>query len=431
VRPAWDTKRRVISVSPDLHLWANSDWALAKVREAVGPMLAGRPTPRTIRFGVELEVFKPRDRAACREALDLPADTFIVMSSASSLADPRKGLGHLAEAMRLLNLEDALVAGVGWFNGGEKPPIPGMRAMGYMDDPKRLAMLYSAADVFVGPSLEEAFGQVFIEAAACGTPSIGYPVGGKPEAILHGVSGLLTDEAAPASLAEAIETLYLDRDLRESMGRWARVWAESCWSMSASAHRLFSVLRAQGLAARLGLGPKLNLSVEPKAPPEPVLVDAKAPGWRALSGFDYWEGPYPEKGLPRCRWAHGPVAKFEVASSAAGPGRLLISGRTFDPGQRVRLVQDGRAVGELGVPPSHGANVDHVLSFDVELRRGHNPFELHFWRWQTAGHRPLALLVSSITVLPDAPRPATGPSANGHGRAVTLVEAKPAAPAPR
>src|SRR5262249_51521364 len=152
-----------------------------------------------------------------------------------SLADPRKGLAHLAEAMRTLGLDDALVAGVGWFGPNEKPPIADMRAMGDMEDPTRLAMLYAAADVFVGPSLEEAFGQVFIEAAACGTPSVGYPVGGKPEAILDGVSGLLTDGATPGALADAIETLYLDPGLRESMGTWGRIWAESCWSMAASA----------------------------------------------------------------------------------------------------------------------------------------------------------------------------------------------------
>src|SRR3970282_1972362 len=101
---------------------------------------------------------------------------------------------------------------------GDGSPIPGMRAMGYIKDPRRLAMLYSSADVFVGPSLEEAFGQVFIEAAACGTPSIGYPVGGVPEAILDGVSGRIAESVGPGSLAAAIEELYRDARLRRDMG---------------------------------------------------------------------------------------------------------------------------------------------------------------------------------------------------------------------
>lgn len=428
VQPAWEAKRGLISASPDLYLWANSDWALAKAREALEPMLKhlpARPAAQTIRFGLDLDVFHPRDRATCRETLGLPQDRFILMTSSSSLADPRKGLAHLAQAMQSLNLDDALVAGVGWFGPNEKPPIPGMRAMGYLSDRERLAMLYSAADVFVGPSLEEAFGQVFIEAAACGTPSVGYPLGGKPEAILNGVSGLLTDEATPASLAAAIETLYLDPELRESMGRWGRLWAESAWSMTASAHRLFNVMRRQGLAARFGLGPKLNLALDPAAAPEPVVVNAKFPGWRAVSGFDAWEGPFPDRKMGRCRWAHGPVAKFELAATAGGPARLLISGRTYEGGQRVRLVQEGRVIGESGIPADGGAKADRVVSFDVQLRAGNNPFELHFWRWNLAGHRPLALLVTSITAIADPPR-AHPLAVNGRGRIGSAVEVKPA-----
>ena len=117
-----------------------------------------------IKFGFELDVFKPRDKAAARDALGVPHDKFIIMSSASSLADPRKGLQHLADALQIADLPDVLVTCVGWFGPSEQVPIPGMRAMGYMKDPKQLANLYAAADVFVGPSLEEAFGQVFIEA---------------------------------------------------------------------------------------------------------------------------------------------------------------------------------------------------------------------------------------------------------------------------
>jgi glycosyltransferase involved in cell wall biosynthesis len=434
VRPAWETKRTVLGASGDLHLWANSRWALAQVREALGQPApgAGRSIPHAIAFGLELDVFRPRDRAACREALGLPQDRFIVMSSSSSLADPRKGLKHLADAMAMLRLEDSLVVCVGWFGAGEQPPIPGMRAMGYLSDPQKLAMLYSAADVFVGPSLEEAFGQVFIEAAACGTPSVGYPVGGKPEAILDGVSGLLTEEATPAALADAIESLYLDRAWRESMGAWARIWAESCWSMTASARRLAVVMRKQGLAGRLNLRPRLNLQLNPKAPPEPVVVGATAPGWRAVSGFDPWEGPYPEQALARCRWAVGPRSRFDVDAARAGPSRVLISCRTYDPGQRVRLIHAGRVIGEADVPPDNGRKTDHVLQFKTNVRAGANAFEMQFWNWQP-GARPLALLVSAIAVIPESEWRPPAAAVNGAAshRPIVIVEPKKAAASTR
>lgn len=427
VRPAWETKRSVLAGSPELYLWANSDWALGQINEALAaaPAVAQAAAPQAITFGLELDVFRPREKSMCREQLGLPRDKFIIMSSSSSLADPRKGLKHLADAMQVLSLRDVMVVCVGWFAPGEHPPIADMRAMGYMSDPTRLAMLYSAADVFVGPSLEEAFGQVFIEAAACGTPSIGYPVGGKPEAIANGVSGLLTETVNPESLAEAIETLYADPRLRTSMGRWARIWAENRWSMSASAHRIFGVMRRQGLIDRFNLLPRLNMPLQPRRLPEPVVVAPTLPGWRPVSGFDGWEGPYPEKKLPRFRWALGPVAKFELPASRPGPVRVLISARCFERGQRIRLVQDGRIVGERDLPADAGSNTDRILSFDVSLAAGPNPFELHFWKWNTTG-RPLGAIITGITVVaaPVLRRP--GPAAPG-----TVVETKPSAAAAR
>jgi glycosyltransferase involved in cell wall biosynthesis len=421
IAPSWSTKRGVLESSPGLHLWANSEWARKKteeVLERVGP--AGqRPALGMIKFGFELDVFKPRDKAAARDALGLPHDKFIIMSSASSLADPRKGLQHLADALQIADLADVLVTCVGWFGPNEQVPIPGMRAMGYMKDPKQLANLYAAADVFVGPSLEEAFGQVFIEAAACGTPSIGYRVGGKPEAILEGVSGLLVDPVHPAALAEAIETLYADATLRERMGAWGRMWAENDWSMTASAHRMYGVMRRQGLVGKLGLLPRIELSLVHRNPPAPEVVAASVPAWRPISGFDHWEGPYPDRKLGRCRWALGPVAKFELETNQAGPARILITCRNHDRGQRVRLSLRGQYSQEVEVPVQGGSMEDRVLSFRVELQSGRNEIEMHFWHWHP-GHRPMALLITGISVIPES-----GPGAGRTIQLSTSIEAKP------
>lgn len=423
VRGAWEGKRLALSAARDLAIWANSEWSLSKVREALdSPGALAGPPAQAIKFGFELDTFRPRDKGDCRDMLGLPRDRFIIMSSGSSVSDPRKGIAHLAEALRVLDLEDMLVVSVGWFSPGETPPIPGMRAMGYMKDPQQLAALYAAADLFVGPSLEEAFGQVYIEAAACGTPSVGYPVGGKPEAILDGLSGRLAESVNPASLARAIGELYGNPALRTNMGTWGRLWVENEWSMHASYHRLLATMRSQGIADRLKLGTKIELPMAPRPLGIPVLVTGTLPAWRSVSGFDHWEGPYPERKLTRCRWALGPGAGFEVDAERAGPARLLIAGRCYLQGQRIRLVQDGRDLGDREFARDSGTNRDHVIAFDVTLREGVNPFELHFWKWQDGG-RPMALLVTSITCIHDQTLIRT-PSTASH------VEAKPLAPRP-
>jgi glycosyltransferase involved in cell wall biosynthesis len=428
VEPAWHAKRRVLDET-ETFVWANSEWARAQAHEALAATPSLRQVPlSTVRFGLELDTFKPLDKATCRDALGLPQDKFIIMSSASSLADPRKGLRHLADALAVLRLPDLLVTCVGWFNEAEEKPIPGMRAMGYTKDPRRLAMLYAAADLFVGPSLEEAFGQVYIEAAACGTPSIGYPVGGKPEAICHGVSGLLTETATPPSLASAIAQLYTDAPRRRAMGQWARLWVENEFSMAASAHRLYCVLRQQGLVSRFGLLPRHELAVAPRPAPEPVPVPAGNPGWRALSGVEHWETPA-DTSIPRSRWALGPAATFEVYSRAGSWVTVLITCRCWLQGQRVRLTCAGQDCGEHVIDAAKAGRQGQVLRFEARLSPGANTLELRFWKWNP-GPRALAIFVSNISVVGEGPGPELPIPEPRAVRLSAAIEAKsPAAPA--
>ncbi len=67
-----------------------------------------------------------------------------------------------------------------------------------------LSVVYSAADVFVIPSIQEAFGQTALEAMACGTPVIGSEVGGIPEIVRPGVTGYLVPPLNPVKLREAL-----------------------------------------------------------------------------------------------------------------------------------------------------------------------------------------------------------------------------------
>jgi hypothetical protein len=247
----------------------------------------------------------------------------------------------------------------------------------------------------VGPSLEEAFGQVYVEAAACGTPSIGYPVGGVPEALADGVSGRLAAEVSPGALAEAIDELYTDGDLRRNLGRWGRVWAESEHSTYAAFHRMHTVLRGLGVGEKIGLSCKINFT-RPRSVPEPSLVMPEAPGYRVLWGLEHWEGPRPEKGLGRFRWSEGPSCGFEFQSERAGGARLILGCRNTHEGQRVRLVHGGKPVGERPVPVT--GDRDRMLVFDIKANKGVNRFELHHWKWGQSG-RKHALLVTGLNLV--------------------------------
>jgi len=109
------------------------------------------------------------------------------------------------------------------------------------------AVLGSAA-VSVMPSLNEALSNVLLESMAAGAPIVATRVGGTPEAIADGDTGLLVPANDPKTLSEAIARLLMDPDLAAALGRAARRTAESSFSLSrmvAATEQLYRDLLAQ------------------------------------------------------------------------------------------------------------------------------------------------------------------------------------------
>jgi glycosyltransferase involved in cell wall biosynthesis len=109
------------------------------------------------------------------------------------------------------------------------------------------AVLGSAA-VSVMPSLNEALSNALLESMAAGAPIVATWVGGTPEAIADGETGLLVPANDPKALSEAIARLLKDPDLAAALGRAARRTAESSFSLSrmvAATEQLYRDLLAQ------------------------------------------------------------------------------------------------------------------------------------------------------------------------------------------
>jgi len=277
IHPAWEAKQELM-LSPTAPILAGlSSWTVEFIRKRFSGPENVRPKVMNARCGLPREFFNAPDQRAARQWLALPEEKFIILFSASNLSDKRKGLTRLLEAMQMLQLPDALAVCIGHMDTGAAGDGVAIRSMGYVSDPAELAMCYAAADLFVSPSMMETFGQTFIEAAACGTPSVGFAVGGVPEALSAGVSGLFATPVTARALADVIETLHQNPVLRRKLSVWGRLWATNEWSLQSAAQRFLSQLNCLGTLSQLGVAPRTGFAAESPSAPNPIYLNLQAP----------------------------------------------------------------------------------------------------------------------------------------------------------
>ncbi len=178
--------------------------------------------------GVDTDAFQPEDASELRHTLS--PDGKPLLLTVSRLVY-RKGIDTMMEALALIPADERPIYAI----AGSGPDQDRLRALaGSLDvdhsirwlgrvPDADLRALYNAADVFALPAREsrpdvEGFGLVFLEAAACRTPSIGATTGGMPDAVDDGVTGLLVPPDDPRALASAITRLCSDARFREKLG---------------------------------------------------------------------------------------------------------------------------------------------------------------------------------------------------------------------
>jgi len=243
-----DTRRmfrikRFVCARSWMHLVAPSRWLAHMARES--PLLARFPV-HVIPYGLDAEVFRPTDRAAARGALGLPSDRPVLLTGAFSLTSRRKGMDLLLQALRELKAswqqEIHLVTFGQHHGGGLEVPYP-LTRLGYISNQRMLALVYSAADVFVCPSRAETFGQVLSESMACETPCVSFTATAIPEVIRDGETGLLARPEDPADLARCIRRLLENSDEARRMGQRGREVVLREYSLDLYARRYLDVYR--------------------------------------------------------------------------------------------------------------------------------------------------------------------------------------------
>jgi glycosyltransferase involved in cell wall biosynthesis len=155
---------------------------------------------------IDTAVFKPVDRRVAKEILGLPTDKpLILFGAVNATADPRKGFVHLSEALRSLPSGSVELAVFGASRPQQVPDLGHpIHYLGRLHDDAALCLLYNAADVTVVPSLQENLSNTIVESLACGTPVVGFGIGGNKDMVDHGVNGALAPAFDANAMAEGI-----------------------------------------------------------------------------------------------------------------------------------------------------------------------------------------------------------------------------------
>ncbi len=233
-RWVWNRKRRTFARIGDLTIVTPSRWLARCASQSI--LLRDRRV-EVIPTGQDTTLYRPVPRHIARELLRLPRDARFVMAASMELGDKNKGVHLLLQALESLRGRGYRLLLLG------DPPrtLPQLPIethwIGRLHDDVSLALAYSAANVFVAPSMQENLANTVIEAMACGIPCVAFDVGGMPDIIRPERNGYLARAFETDDLARGIVAILESGEACERFGQEARHTVVTEFSMALQAQR--------------------------------------------------------------------------------------------------------------------------------------------------------------------------------------------------
>jgi len=178
---------------------------------------------------IDVKMFRPEDQSQARARLGIsPAVRLVAFGAVAAVGDDRKGFRELTSALSLLKEQGHPNIELAIFGGSKSQHALDTHYkthyFGHIASDEELRDIYSAADVMVVPSVQEAFGQTATEAMACGTPVVAFGATGLLDIIDHKQNGYLANALDVSSLAEGIAWV-INAENRDQLRHQARAKA--------------------------------------------------------------------------------------------------------------------------------------------------------------------------------------------------------------
>jgi glycosyltransferase involved in cell wall biosynthesis len=192
-----------------------SQWLTNRARKS---SLFDELTIKSIPNPLDTTLFSPQNKVESRQKLGLPIDKKLVLFVAAKVSVIWKGFSYFQESLEILKTQtpnnqdiELVILGESDEETIQKLPFKA-HALGRISDIQQIVSIYSAADVFVIPSIQENLPNTIMEAMACGTPAVGFEVGGIPEMIRHKENGFLSKYKSAKSFSEGIQWVLFEAD---------------------------------------------------------------------------------------------------------------------------------------------------------------------------------------------------------------------------
>ncbi len=164
---------------------------------------------------IDTNIFKPHEKKYSRSVWNLSENKkYILFGAMGATSDPRKGFKELKEALSKLKNPENIELLVFGSAKPHKPSDLGLvtHYLGSLSDDISLVTLYNSADLMVVPSLQENLSNAIMESLACGTPVVGFNIGGNSDLIDHKKNGYLAYPQDSNDLLKGIEWVLNNKE---------------------------------------------------------------------------------------------------------------------------------------------------------------------------------------------------------------------------